>query len=77
MVLVWNQLSALTLKPVQLFIMLASFERGLRLRSEQTGENVHHDFNETWKNFQITDVERPIYTKHLLHAMSLYNNKFI
>ena len=49
--------------------------RGLGSWSEQTGESVHHDINETWKKFKINDVERPVYAEHLLKAVSMYNSK--
>ena len=31
--------------------------RGLGPWSEQAGESVHHDFNETWKQFQVNDIK--------------------
>ena len=38
---------------------------GLSPWSEQTGESLHHDFNETWKKFKINNVN-PLYAEHLL-----------
>ena len=31
--------------------------RGLDPWNEQAGESVHHDFNETWKRFQVNDIK--------------------
>ena len=35
--------------------------RGLGPWSEQAGESVHHDFNETWKRFQVNDIKHHLY----------------
>lgn len=50
---------------------------GLAPWSEQTGESVHHDFNETWKKFKVNNVERPIYASQLLKAVCMYNSQHI
>ena len=50
---------------------------GLAPWSEQTGESVHHDFNETWKKFKVNNVQRPIYAAQLLKAVCMYNSQHI
>ena len=49
---------------------------GLSPRSEQTGESLHHDFNETWKKFKINNVN-PLYAEHLLKSVSMYNSQHL
>ena len=50
---------------------------GLGPWSEQTGESVHHDFKETWKNFKVNDLEKDIYGEQLLKAVCKYNSQHI
>ena len=51
--------------------------QGLGPWSEQTGESVHHDFNQTWKNYKVNDVEREIYGENLLKAVAAYNSRHL
>ena len=50
---------------------------GLGPWSEQCGESVHHDFNETWKRFKVNDVERPVYAEQLLNCVMIYNSQHL
>lgn len=52
-------------------------QRGLGAWSEQCGESVHHDFNETWQRFKVNDVERSIYADNLLKCVILYNSQHV
>ena len=40
--------------------------RGLALYSEQTGESLHHDFDKTWKKFEVRKEYSPINGDNLL-----------
>ena len=51
--------------------------RGLSPWSEQTGENEHHDFKETWKRYKFNDTDRKTYGENLLKALSTYNSRHL
>ena len=51
--------------------------RGLGPWSEQAGESVHHDFNETWKRFQVNDIKHHLYGEQLLKAVCMYNGQHL
>ena len=52
-------------------------DHGLAPWSEQTGESIHHDFKETWKDFNVKLVDNPVYANHLLRAVQQYNGQHI
>ena len=51
--------------------------RGLAPWSEQTVEAAHHDFNKTWENFKVKDMENPVYGDYLLRDVKTYNGKHV
>ena len=51
--------------------------KGLGQYSEQTSESIHHDFNETWKNYFMKDCTREEYAERLLNAVRNYNGLHI
>lgn len=48
---------------------------GLGPWSEQTSESLHHDFNMTWANYKVKDMDNPRYANELLRAVCMYNGK--
>ena len=52
-------------------------KRGLAPWSEQTGESLHSDFNQTWEKIKVKNIDNPIYGEYLLRAVQRYNGKHV
>ena len=48
---------------------------GLGPWSEQTSESLHHDFNLTWKNYKVKNMDNSRYATELYKAVCMYNGK--
>ena len=51
-------------------------EKGLGIYSKQAMESVHHDFDETWQSYKVSEIHSD-YKNRLLNSIIAYNSNHI
>ena len=46
---------------------------GLGVLNEAASESVHRDFSFKWKDYEVLNIDNPLYKKRLLNAVQSYN----
>ena len=50
---------------------------GLGLWSEQSGESIHHEFDNYWSKYKINSKKNKLYEKHLLKAVVEFSSRHV